>query len=321
MKVIHSLESLPAPEGPSVVTVGNFDGVHRAHQKLISSVVEAARAGGAPAVAVTFEPHPLRVLAPERAPKILTPLDVKARLIEALGVDTLLVLPFTRGLSRFPPAQFVRQILVEALGAAAVVVGPNFRFGHEQKGTTEALVEMAKQEGFRVEVLPMLEFRGEPVSSSRIRQALSEGRVERAARLLGRRFSNSGTVVAGIGVGRRETVPTLNLGPVEAQLPKIGVYVSRTRTGGTWRPSVTNVGHKPTFGNYPVTVESFLLDFSGEISEPEMEVEYLYRLRDEKKFSSPAALKAQIEHDAARARHYFRLARHFSNRGQLTTER
>ncbi len=304
-----------------MVTVGNFDGVHRAHQKLLLSVVEAARAGGAAAVAVTFEPHPLRVLAPERAPKILTPLEVKTRLIAALGVDTLLVLPFTRELSRYSPAQFVRQILVEALHTAAVVVGPNFRFGHEQKGTTEVLVEMAKQEGFQVEVLPMLELRGEPVSSSRIRQVLSEGRVERAARLLGRRFSNSGKVVAGIGVGRRVTVPTLNLGPVEAQLPKIGVYVSRTRTGDSWRQSVTNVGHKPTFGNYPVTVESFLLDFSGEIGEHEMEVEYLYRLRDEKKFSSPGALKAQIEHDAARTRHYFSLARLLSNRGQLTTER
>jgi riboflavin kinase / FMN adenylyltransferase len=321
MNVIHSLESLPVPTGPSVVTVGNFDGVHRAHQRLIGRVVEAARATGVASIAVTFEPHPLAVLAPTIAPKLLTPLELKCRLIAALGVDTLLALPFTSRFSRLSPAQFVRQILVEALGAATVVVGPNFRFGHEQMGTTEVLAQLAKQEGFRVEVLPMLQIRREPVSSSRIRHLLGKGHVERAARLLGRPFSNSGRIVAGIGVGRRETVPTLNLAPVEAQLPKIGVYVTRTRTGETSWPSVSNVGHKPTFGNYPVTVESFLLDFSGEVGEHEMEVEYLYRLRDEMKFPSPAALKAQIQHDAARARHYFRLTRLLSSRGQLTAER
>ncbi|PYV14632.1 MAG: bifunctional riboflavin kinase/FMN adenylyltransferase [Acidobacteria bacterium] len=323
MKVIRNLESLPAPERASVLTIGNFDGVHRAHQRLISSVVEAARAGGAAAVVVTFDPHPLRVLVPDRAPKMLTPFEVKASLIAALGVDILLVLPFTRELSRLSPSQFVSEILVEALHAAVVQVGPTFRFGHEQQGTVEALAQLGMQEGFQLDVLPMLKYRGEAVSSSRIRQMIEEGRVARAARLLGRPFSNSGKVVAGIGVGRSQTVPTLNLAPVEEQIPKIGVYVSRTGVGATWLPSVTNVGHKPTFGNYPVTVESFLLDFSGEIGEREMEVEYLYRLRDEMKFPSPAALKAQIGRDAARARRYFQLARFFSNRrdSQLTADR
>lgn len=308
MRVFHSLESLPQPESASVVTIGNFDGVHLAHQRLITSVVETARAGGATAVVVTFEPHPLRVLAPDLAPKSLTPFDVKTRLIAELGVDTLLVLPFTLELSRVSPSQFVASILVEGLHAAAVNVGANFRFGHDQKGNTETLVKLGEQEGFEVEILPLMECRGECVSSSRIRQLLSEGRVEHAARLLGRPFSNLGPVVAGIGVGRRQTVPTLNLAPVDEQIPKIGVYVTRTRTGGTWRQSVTNIGHKPTFGNYPVTVESFLLDFSGEINEREMEVEYLIRLRDEIKFPSPAVLKEQIVHDAGRARRYFRLA-------------
>jgi riboflavin kinase / FMN adenylyltransferase len=314
MKVYPSLESVPPPETASVVTIGNFDGVHRAHQRLISSVVETARAAGGSAVVVTFDPHPLRVLAPDLAPKSLTPFDVKARLIAALGVDSLLVLPFSRELSRLSPAHFVTAILVEGLHAATVIVGENFRFGHDQKGTTETLVKLGKQEGFEVEVLPMMECRGECVSSSRVRQLLSEGRVEHAARLLGRPFSNLGQVVAGIGVGRRQTVPTLNLSAVDEQTPKIGVYVTRTRTGETWRPSVTNVGHKPTFGNYPVTVESFLLDFSGEISEREMEVEYFFRLRDEMKFPSPAALKEQIARDAARAHRYFRLFHVLSNR-------
>lgn len=315
MRVIRNPDDLRERTPRSAVTIGNFDGVHLAHQKLIRRVVECARAASATSAAITFDPHPASILAPERAPRLLTPFDRKLKLIEMLGVELVFVLPFTRDLSRLSPGEFVRKILVEKMRPRSVHVGPNFRFGHGQEGNTQVLAELARKEGFNVEVMPMLEVRGDRVSSSRIRELLSEGRVEQAGRLLGRPFSNCGAIVPGIGAGRRQTVPTLNLAPVEEQLPRVGVYVTRTRVGATVHESVSNVGHKPTFGDHPLTVESFLLNFSREISEGEMEVEYLHRLRDEMKFPSPAVLKAQIQEDATRSLKFFRLLKLVQERG------
>ena len=314
MQVVENLLELEEPLGPSVLTIGNFDGVHIAHQQLLRRVVESARKAGAQAVAVTFDPHPARILAPDRAPQILTNVGRKARLIERLGVDLLVVLRFTQELARLSPSDFVQRVLAQRLHPLSVLVGPNFRFGHRQAGTTETLEEFSTQHGFKVEVLPMLVKRGDRVSSTRIRQLLAEGRVGRAGRLLGRPYSNEGPIVSGIGVGHRQTVPTLNLAPVEEMLPKMGVYVTRTRMAGRAFDSVTNVGHKPTFGEHRLTVESHLLDYQGEISETSMEIEYLHRLRDEKKFPDAASLKAQIQRDAARASQFFRLLRLTQNR-------
>lgn len=309
MRLIRDVAELGEPLRPSVVTVGNFDGVHLAHQRLLESVVEAAHRLDATATAVTFEPHPAKVLTPDRAPKLLTTLAEKARLIERLGIELLVVLPFTRELSNLTPPEFVRQVLTGGLRAVSVHVGPNFRFGHRQTGDVQVLAELARQERFTLEILPVVQTRGERVSSSRIRQLLSEGRVGKAGRLLGRPYSVGGPVVAGSGVGKQQTVPTLNLAPIEEQLPQNGVYVTRTRVGETPHPheSATNVGHKPTFGEHRLTVESFLLNFTGEIHAAEMEVEFLYRLRDEMKFPNPAALKSQIQKDARRSVKFFRL--------------
>ena len=309
MQIIRDLAQLDKSLQQTVVTIGNFDGVHLAHQKLLRKVVATARPLGATALAVTFDPHPIRLLAPEHAPRLLTPLERKAKLIEALGIDLLVVLPFTRELAHLAPVAFVRKILVGGLRARSVHVGPTFRFGYRQSGDVEILAELARQEGFRLDVLPTLVVRGERVSSTRIRELLSTGRVSLAARLLGRAFSAYGPIVAGLGVGRKHTVPTLNLAPVEEQLPKIGVYVTRTRLGDSFHDSVTNVGHKPTFGEHRLTVETFLLDFSGDIAETEMEIEFLYRLRDEMKFQNPAILKVQIQEDARRSLKFFRLFR------------
>lgn len=313
MRVIHDLRELPEPL-TSVATVGNFDGVHLAHQKLLCRVVELARARGAVAAAVTFEPHPVKVLAPERAPKLLTSLEQKTKLVEKLGIDLLVVLPFTAELSRLSPAEFVHEILTRQLRAVAVCVGPTFRFGHQRAGDIQRLAELTGQEGFKLEVLPVVKLRGERVSSTRIRELLSAGRVQLAGRLLGRPFSNAGPIVSGLGIGKKQTVPTLNLAPVEEQLPKIGVYVTRTRLGSVAHPSATNVGHKPTFGEHRLTVESYLLNFAGEVSAAKMEVEFLHRLRDEIKFSHPAALKAQIQQDARRALKFFHLLNLFQGR-------
>lgn len=309
MRVIHDLRQLDKSHRASVVSIGNFDGVHLAHQKLLRKVVATARAAGTTATALTFDPHPIQLLAPEHAPKLLTPLDRKTRLIESLGIELLVVLPFTKELAHLSPLEFVRQILVGSLRASSVHVGPTFRFGYRQSGDVEILAELARQEDFRLNVLPTLEVRGERVSSTRIRELLSVGRVELAARLLGRPFSVYGPIVAGLGVGRRHTVPTLNLAPVEEQLPKIGVYVTRTRLDDALHDSVTNVGHKPTFGDHRLTVETFLLNYSGEVSSPDMEIEFLYRLRDEMKFQNPAILKEQIQEDARRSIKFFRLLR------------
>ncbi|MBZ5516745.1 MAG: bifunctional riboflavin kinase/FAD synthetase [Acidobacteriia bacterium] len=314
MRIIRGLGQLGGPRQQSAVTIGNFDGVHLAHQKLLRKIVATARSSSATAVAVTFDPHPIKLLAPEHAPRVLTPLDRKAKLIEVLGIDALVVLPFTRELARLSPLEFTRRILVGGLHVASVHVGPNFRFGYRQSGDPEILAELGRHEGFRVDVMPTLVIRGERVSSTRIRELLSLGRVSLAARLLGRPFSVDGSIVAGLGVGRKHTVPTLNLAPVEEQLPKIGVYVTRTRLGDTFHDSVTNVGYKPTFGKHRLTVETFLLSFSGEVAETEMEIEFLYRLRDEMKFQNPAILKVQIQEDARRSLKFFRLLRRIAQR-------
>ncbi len=319
MRVLKNLQELRTPAAGSVVTIGNFDGVHLAHQRLFRRVVEVARSLGATATAITFEPHPIKLLAPDHAPKLLTPLPRKARLIEAAGIDLLVVLPFTRELAHLSPLEFVRQVLRGPLKAASVHVGPNFRFGYRQSGDAEVLAELAEQEGFKVEILPMLTVRGQRASSTRIRELLAGGKVHVACRLLGRSFSAYGPIVAGLGVGRKHTVPTLNLAPIEEQVPKIGVYVTRTRLGEAWHNSVTNVGHKPTFGDHRLTVETFLLEYAGgEITQPDMEIEFLYRLRDEIKFQNPAMLKLQIQEDARRSVKFFRLLKLFRARRSET---
>jgi riboflavin kinase/FMN adenylyltransferase len=316
MRVISNLPELGAPLVPSVVTIGNFDGVHLAHQTLLRRVVEVARAQGARATAITFEPHPIKILAPDHAPKLLTPLRRKVELIAATGIDLLLVLPFTRELARQSPLEFVRRVLVNPLHASSVHVGPNFRFGYRQSGDTEILEELGNQEDFRVEVLPLLNVRGDRVSSTRIRELLAEGQVHKANRLLGRPFSSRGPIVAGLGVGHKHTVPTLNLAPIEEQLPKVGVYVTHTLLAGVPHDSVTNVGFKPTFGDHRLTVETFLLDFSGQIAEVDMEIEFLYRLRDEMKFQNPAILKVQIQEDARRSMKFFHLLKEYRQRAR-----
>jgi len=306
MRIVRDLQELSPFVKASVATIGNFDGVHLAHQRLLGRVVEVAHSLDAAAVAVTFDPHPIKVLAPERAPRVLTPPEVKARLIEQLGIEILLVLPFTREFSQLSPFEFVR-LLTRRLQAVSLHVGPNFRFGHRHAGEAETLQALAGQDGCKVEVLPVVAVRGQQVSSSRIRELLTAGQVGKAGRLLGRPFANYGHIVAGSGVGKKETVPTLNLEHLEAQTPKVGVYVTRTRIGQITHDSVTNVGHKPTFGPHRLTVESYLLNFADEIRASEMQVEYLHRLRDEIKFPNPASLKAQIQRDVSRSVKFFRL--------------
>jgi riboflavin kinase/FMN adenylyltransferase len=309
MQVFHKLEELPAGLGSAIVAVGNFDGVHRAHTHVLNQIVRCARERGLKAVAVTFEPHPIRILRPDSELKLITPTPEKLRLLEASGLDAVLLLPFARDLSLMTPHRFAHDILRKRLQAREVHEGYNFRFGHKAAGNVEMLTEFGRELGFAVKVYPEMRLRGEPVSSSHIRKLLRDGRVSRARYLLGRPFSILSTPGRGRGYGSKYTVPTINLSRYEELVPKDGVYISRTRVAKECFDSVTNIGTRPTFGTESFAVESHLLNFHPIELAPETEVEiyFLQRLRDEIKFPSIEALREQIARDVKKARRFFHL--------------
>ena len=311
MQVFRKLEDVPADFGPAVVSVGNFDGVHRAHAHVLREIVARARAGGGKAVAVTFEPHPTRILRPEAGLKLLTPTPEKLRLLEGTGIDAVLLLPFGRDLSLMTPRQFAERILKRKLHAREVHEGFNFRFGHKAAGDMNMLAEFGREMGFEVKVYPEMTVRGETVSSSQIRKLIAAGRVSRARHLLTRPFCILGTPGRGRGYGSKYTVPTINLARYEELVPQDGVYITCTRVGSERFDSVTNVGNRPTFGAELFAIESHLLNFHPIELTPETEVEicFLQRLRDEIKFPSVEALREQIARDVKKARRYFHLLR------------
>ena len=299
-QIFRSLAELPRPFGPSVVTVGNFDGVHAGHRALIRRTVELARQNGWHAVALTFHPHPTKVVAPAKAPPLLSTIEERSALMCSLGLDAVVALPFTPEIAAFPPGDFAKTILIEELNAKIVVVGDNFRFGRKAAGNTTLLRTMVT-----TEIIPAVHCRGRIVSSTAVRQAIRDGRVTLAWRMLERPFSLDGDVVSGAGIGAKQTVPTLNLNPSAEVIPARGVYVTRTHNGRTW-DSITNVGLRPTFDGRDLTIETFLLDELRGEAPPRITVEFLYRLRDERKFESAEALKQQILRDVARARKFHR---------------
>jgi riboflavin kinase / FMN adenylyltransferase len=313
MKIFHKLEEVPSDFGPTFVSVGNFDGLHRAHRHVIGEIVERARAcPGAPqarSVAVTFEPHPIRILRPDSGLKLLTPLAEKLRLLGETGLDAALVLPFTRDLSLMTPHEFAHDILHRKLRAREVHEGFNFRFGHKASGNVDMLQEFGRAMGFEVKMYSEMRLRGESVSSSHIRKLLLEGRASRARHLLARPFNILSTSGRGRGYGSKYTVPTINLSRYEELVPKDGVYITRTRVGTECFDSVTNVGNRPTFGADSFAIETHLLNFHPiELTaETEVELFFLNRLRDEIKFPSVEALKEQIGRDVRKAGRYLRL--------------
>jgi riboflavin kinase/FMN adenylyltransferase len=311
MDVFHKLDDIPGDYGATVVSVGNFDGVHRAHAHVLREIVARGRGSGAKAVAVTFEPHPARILRPDSGLKLLTPTAEKLRLLEATGLDAALLLPFGRDLSLITPRQFAERILKKKLHAREVHEGFNFRFGNKASGNINMLREFGRELGFEVKAYPEMTLRGEPVSSSHIRKLLTEGRVSRARHLLARPFCLLSTPGRGRGYGSKYTVPTINLARYEELVPKDGVYITCTRIGEERFESVTNVGNRPTFGADSFAVESHLLNFHPLELTPETEVEicFLERVRDEIKFPSVEALREQIGRDVQRAQRYFRLLR------------
>jgi riboflavin kinase / FMN adenylyltransferase len=308
--IFHKLDDIPADFGPTLISVGNFDGVHRAHAHVLRQIVERARASGSKAVAVTFEPHPTRILRPDSELKLLTPTPEKLRLLEATGIDATLLLPFGRDLSLMTPRQFAERILKKKLHAREVHEGYNFRFGHKAAGDISLLSEFGREMGFEVKTYPEMKLRGESVSSSQIRKLLGEGRASRARHLLARPFCILGTPGRGRGYGSKYTVPTINLARYEELIPKDGVYITCTRVGSEHFDSVTNVGNRPTFGTESFAVETHLLNFHPiELTaETEVEICFLDRLRGEVKFPSVEILREQIARDVKKSRRYFHLA-------------
>jgi len=311
MQVFRHLEEVPANYGPTVVSVGNFDGVHIAHQAVVRHMAERAHSIGGKAVAVTFEPHPLRILRPDSAPRLLTPLEVKLQRLEKTGVDAVLVLPFTRDLSLMSAHDFARKVLVDTLHAREVHEGYNFHFGHKAEGNVELLAEFGREMGFGVHTYSEQLLRGHHVSSSEIRRLVTSGRIERSRALLGRPFSIISTPGRGRGYGTRYTVPTVNLARYDELVPANGVYITWMRIGGECFDAVSNVGVRPTFGPDSFAIESHLLNFHPIelLAQTEVELFFLKRLRDEKKFDSVEALKEQIGRDVARAQRFFRMVR------------
>lgn len=307
MRILRSLQEVPGDLGPTVVTVGNFDGVHCGHRQVLKEVVRRAQKTGSKAVAVTFDPHPLRILRPDIAPRLITPQSIKESLLAQSGLDALLVIPFTRDFSMITPHDFAADILAGKLHAKEIHEGETFHFGHKAQGNTERLKEFGRELGFSVVNYPLLLLRGSPVSSSHIRGLIAAGKVSRARRLLGRVFSIISTPGRGRGYGHKYTVPTINLSRYDELVPQNGVYLTQTRVGEDTFNSVTNVGNRPTFGADSFAIETHLLNFHplDITAQTEVEVSFLRWLRPEIKFPSVEALKEQIGRDVKRAERYF----------------
>jgi riboflavin kinase/FMN adenylyltransferase len=292
----------------TVVTIGNFDGVHAGHRQLLRRVVELGREHNLKPAVLTFDPHPTRVVAPHRAPRLLTTIEERVALIREQGVEEVVVLPFTAEVAQLSPEQFVERIVAGQMHARIVMVGDNFRFGHKQAGDFKTLTELGSRFGFQTHVVDAVRRRGRVVSSSEIRRLIEEGNVAMAGRLLERPYDLSGDVVSGHGVGSKQTVPTLNLRTPAEVIPANGVYITRTRdleTGDRWN-SITNVGTRPTFDGDSLSIETFLLSSFDGLTPERTVIEFLRRVREERKFESAAALKEQIFHDVARAQTFFR---------------
>lgn len=313
LRVFRSLDEVPPDFGPSALTIGNFDGLHAGHRRILRRVVEIAGTHGWRPSAMTFDPHPTRVVAPSKSPPLLTTTDERARLMHGLGIQQVLVLPFTAALARLRPEEFAAQILHGRLGAKAVIVGANFRFGAGQSGDVRTLAGLGAEYGFATEIVDGVERHGRMVSSSGVRKLIQDGRVGMAWRFLERPYSIEGGIVPGHGVGSKQTVPTLNLSTRAEVIPRNGVYVTRTTDTDGRREwdSITNVGIRPTFGGGERTIETFLLDPLDGAPPRRIRLEFLHRVRDERKFETPAGLRAQILRDVQRAKRFFRGLRRF----------
>jgi riboflavin kinase/FMN adenylyltransferase len=307
--VYRAIGEIPAGFGPTVAAIGNFDGVHRGHQEILGAVVHEARVRCARAVAITFDPHPESVLRPDRAPALLTPTAERLRLLARTGVDAVVLLTFDEALAHMTPREFVERVLVDGLGVRALHEGGNFRFGHRAAAGVKELAEFGAEYGFEVHVQQPVRVHGLEVSSSAVRELVAAGDMKRARWMLGRPFGVRSTPVRDRGVGSKLLVPTVNLASYRGLLPAFGIYVSHLTIGERCFKGATYVGNRPTFADAGFSVETHILDFEpiDLTGQTPVQLDFLLRLRDDEKFPTPEALKAQIFKDVARAKRYFRL--------------
>lgn len=309
MKVISRLEDIAPEYALPVVTMGNYDGVHFGHRKLIQGVVaRAAEIGGTP-MAITFNPHPLHLLVPNNAPARIQTLPQKLAVIESLGISVTAVIPYDEKLAGTSARDFALDVLCERLRIREIHVGPNFAFGHRRQGSINLLKEIGREKGFLAEKIPQVEFRGTRVSSTAVRQAIACGQIAFARRLLGRPFTLEGTVIQGAGLGSKLQIPTANLRTENELVPRRGVYITRLCMDGDSWAGVTNIGFRPTVNaeaNAALSIETHALDFNRDIYGKRIAVEFWSRARDERRFASLDELVARINKDKENARRYFR---------------
>lgn len=305
--MVRGAFALPAPLAGSIVTLGAFDGVHRGHQALIERATTLAKARSLPAVAYTFDPHPAKVLAPQVAPPTICSLSERVRLLLSLGIDRVIAEPFDVAFSRVTADEWVERYLVGQLHPVHVVVGFNFTYGKDRGGAPDHLRRAGGEHGFSVEIVEPVVLDGIVASSTRVREFLLEGNLQGAELLLGRRFTVTGKVVEGDRRGRTIGFPTANVEPDHELLPAHGVYATRIDVGdGQLLDSVTNVGKRPTFAGTHVTVETYIMDWSGDLYGEPVRIEMVERLRDERRFDGIDALKAQLHKDVENARRALR---------------
>jgi len=306
MQVIEDLNALEKPLINPVLTIGNFDGVHRGHLALFEKVKERARAIGGCSAVMTFEPHPIRVMKPGNGPRLITPTQQKVDLIGRAGIDVLFCIPFTREFADISAQDFVRNILVTRIGIKELVVGYDYAFGRNREGNIPLLREMGKKLGFALHLVGPIHVDQMPVSSTSIRRLIQEGRLAEAKTLLGRDFQVEGTVVRGHNRGGRLLgFPTANLNPQDELLPGTGVYAVFVLINGMAYNGVTNVGYNPTFLDKVLSVETHILDFSKDIVGEKIQLTFLHRLRDEKVFKNVQELTDQISQDIRDAKQWF----------------
>ncbi|UCD85103.1 MAG: bifunctional riboflavin kinase/FAD synthetase [Deltaproteobacteria bacterium] len=303
MKVIRELENLKGVANSPVLTIGNFDGVHWGHRQIFSKVVEKARQLQVDSMVLTFDPHTLNLLQPNREPFLLTTFEEKTGLIDREGIDLLVAAAFNQDLAAYSPRRFVSEVLGKQLAPVEILVGENFSFGQGGEGGNELLKEMGKELGFKVNTVEPVTIDGVIISSSRIRELIRTGRVREAAGLLGRNYTLKRPVISGCGRGKSIGFPTANFEPGEKLLPRDGVYAAWVNYQSRYKGAV-NIGTNPTFPDTPsgpkVGVEVHILDFNGEICGEIIEIEFIERIRDELTFSGPAELHEQIEKDLVR---------------------
>lgn len=305
MRLFHGTDNAEI-QRPTVLTLGVFDGLHLGHQLIVRTVVERARATGSVATVITFDPHPRAVLHPESSPPLLQTLDQKVEGFGVLGIEQTIVIRFDEKFSQIRAEDFLRDVVKERLQAKEVYLGCGFAFGHNREGNIELLRRVSQELGFFADEVPEVQLRSQRVSSSKVRRLLTEGKVNLARRLLGRPYGVEGPVERGAERGRSLGFPTANLHPHNRVIPRDGVYVTGTLIDGQWRRSITNVGVRPTFGaDSEPSVETFVMDWAGDLYGDVVRVRFLHRLRDERKFNSVEDLTVQIQKDVRQAQSYF----------------